>query len=191
VWVLDAYRPLLESGRFYELPKRPGASTNDFSVRIGNSSVVIEVEGIGYGAGAWLKVFRPTDADTDRYGLPILHLLALRNPERKGRRKRSEGQMADIKRDAANLLQYAQDVLAGDLAALDAVARQLQEQEKQRLARLPSPEQQAADVAFSEAGHAFKHGDYRRVVELLGPHVPLLTDSQKRRYKLARERMGR
>ena len=52
--ILDAYRSLLTNRGFQELPRRPGDFVDEFSVRIGNDTTVIEIEGIHYGMAAWL-----------------------------------------------------------------------------------------------------------------------------------------
>lgn len=187
--VLESYRPLFENCGFKELPKRPGEFVNEFSVRIGNSTTVIEIEGIHYGLAAWTKIFRTADADTDSYGLPIHQLLTLRVARRKKPRQ-LEDQLADIRRDAADILQHAKDVLSGDFAALDDLVAKRQQLDAERRARAPSPEQRAALVACAEAGHAFERGDYRKVVDLLRPHINLLSPAQKKRYEIAFERIA-
>jgi hypothetical protein len=184
--VLEAYRPLLERAGFRELPRRPGAHLNEFSLRIGNSTTVIEVEGIGYGAEAWTKVFRAGEADDEPYGLPIGELLALRAPKRQGAAGRPVGQPAQIAHDASAMQRLAPDVLAGDFTALDELVRSGKRRDAERLAARPSPLQKAADAASAEAGHAFKRGDHRSVVELLAPHLDHLSPSQRRRLERSR-----
>ena len=187
-WVLEAYRPLLEHQGFVELARRSDPYANEFAVRIGNSTTVIEVQGIHWGADAMTLVFRSHDADTDRYGLPIGELLAMRRAGDTPKNRSAQGQHAQILAAAANIIRYAQDVLSGDFAALDAIVEQNLRLQEERLARAPSPQQRAANVACSEAGHAFKRGEYPRVVELLAPHLELLPPSQKKRYEIARQR---
>jgi hypothetical protein len=188
-WVLEAYRPLLDSGCLVELPRPDDAERNAFSVRLGNTTTVIEVQGINYGAAAWTKVLRACDADSDYYGFPIYQLLADRNPGRRAaRKKRPAGQHADIFRDAADIIEHAQDVLQGDFTALETIVEQRNREEKERLARAPSPQQRKANTACSAAGHAFKRGDYNEVVRLLEPHLELISAAQRRRYELACQR---
>jgi len=184
--VLDAYRPLLEHAAFREMPKRSVDYVNDYSVRIGNSTTVIEIEGIHYGKAAWLKLFRATEADADHYGLPIGQLLALRISRRKVKGSKLEGQLAQIRQDAEDILQYAQDVLAGDFSALDDLVKVQNQLDEERRARMPSPAQRAADAACAAAGHAFKQGDHRKVVELLTPHLDLLSPLQMKRFETSK-----
>jgi len=185
--VLEAYRHLLEHEGFSELPAPPGPSTNPFTTRIGNSTTVIEVEGIHYGTSAWTKIFRANCSDSDQYGLPIRALLATRAP-RPAKVRRPDGQRAQILQDAADIIEYAKDVLSGDFIALDGIANQQRRLEQERIANAPSPRQRAANAACSEAGHAFNRGDYETVVDLLQPHLELLSPPQRKRYEIALKR---
>jgi len=186
---LDAYRPLLERGEFRELPGRSGDHANEFSVRIGSSTTVIEIEGIHYGKAAWLKIFRATEADVDHYGLPIGKLLTLRSDGGNVNARAPISQLQQIRRDAEAMLLYAQDVLSGDFSALDDLVKVQKQLNEELLAKMPSPAQRAADTASAAAGHAFKQGDYRKVVELLTPHLDLLSPSQKKRYQISKGRI--
>jgi len=186
--VLDAYGPLLEHAAFREMPKRAGDFVNEYSVRIVNSTTVIEVEGIHYGKAAWLKIFRAAEADSDHYGLPIGQLLALRISRRK-KPSKLQGQLAQIRQDAADFMQYAQDIVAGDFSALDDLIKVQNQLDEERRARMPSPAQRAANAACAAAGHAFKTGDHRKVVELLTPHLDLLSPSQKKRFEISTGRI--
>jgi hypothetical protein len=187
--VLDAYRPLLEQGGFRELGKRPGEFVNEYSVRIGNETTVIEVEGINYGMNAWTKVLRASEADQDRYGLPIGSLLAQRMRSSGGKPgARPQGQAAQIQASARLILEHAKDVLGGDFSALDELARAEQEREAERRAQAPSSKERATLVACAKAGHAFKRGEHNKVVELLGPHLASLSSAQRKRYEIALSR---
>jgi hypothetical protein len=184
--VLDAYRALLDQGGFRELGRRPGEFVNEFTVRIGNQTTVIEVEGINWGMNAWTKVLRASEADQDRYGLPIGSLLAQRIRAAGGKpASRPKGQAAQIQAWARLILEHAKDVLGGDFSALDALVRAEREREAERRAQTPSAEQRALLAAAAKAGHAFKKGDYQKVVELLRPHLVLLSSSQRKRYDVA------
>jgi len=44
-------------------------------------------------------------------------------------------------------------------------------------------------TAASEAGNAFKRGDYAKTVKLLESHLPHLSPSQRKRYELAKKAM--
>ncbi|NTW29535.1 MAG: hypothetical protein HGA39_09280 [Coriobacteriia bacterium] len=171
-----------------ELPCRPERYANPFSVRLGNSTTVIEIEGVSYGMGASTKVFHAEDADDDWYGLPVWKLMPKLAPEGNTKSRQLLGQREQILRQAADLMEYARDVLSGDFKVLDAIVDHQRQLDEERLARAPSRAQRAANVAVSEAGHAFKRGEYSTVVRLLEPHLALLTPSQKRRYDIARER---
>ncbi len=190
-WVLDAYRPLLDQG-FRELGRRPGEFVNEFTVRLGNQTIVIEVEGINWGMNAWTKVLRASEADQDRYGLPISTLLAQRIRAAGGKpAHKPKGQAAQIQALARLILEHAKDVLRGDLSALDALVQAEREREAERRARAPSAEQRALLAATARAGHAFKRGDYTQVVELLRPHLTLLSSSQRERYDVALSHLQR
>ena len=187
--VLDAYRPLLEQGGFRELGKRPGEFVNKFSVRLGNQTTVIEVEGINWGMNAWTKVLRACEADQDRHGLPIGSLLARRIRSAGGKPgTRPKGQAAQIQASARLIFEHAKDALGGDFSALDELVRMERERMAQRQACAPSREERAMLVATARAGHAFKQGDYGTVVELLRPHLALLPSSQRERYEIALSR---
>jgi hypothetical protein len=177
---------------FVELDPRRGEQVNEFAVRIGNGKAVIEVEGINYGFAAWTKLFRASAADDDRYGLPINELLRRRQgagvreaTKQRKRRRQSPDQLGDIRNAAEAIFEHAKDVLEGDFSALDEIVEEervlLQEQSVKPLSR----EAKAAVVAASEAGHALKQGDYRKVIALLEPHLPYLTPSQLRRFEMA------
>ena len=174
---------------FVELPRRKGEH-NKFAVRLGNAAAVIEVEGTGYGFGAWTKVFRAVDADTSYYGLPIGALLLQRQGlgarNLKKRRCRPLSQLGEIEAAAALLLEHAKDVLTGDFSKLDEIAERERLLQEERLANALTGEEKAAVVAASEAGHAFKRGDYGKVVELLEPHLAGLPESQRRRLEIAK-----
>jgi len=187
--VLESYRPLLEEHEFQELPKRKGESVNPYSVRIGNRTTVIEVEGIHYGSAAWTKLFRTSDADSDYYGLPIRRLLDERAPITNKKRSKQISQLDQIREDAARILANAADIIAGDFSAIDALVERQNKIEEERRARAPSPEEKAANIAASEAGHAFKAGDFRKVVDLLSSHLSQLSKGQQKKLQIALSRM--
>lgn len=195
--VLDAYAPIMRDMGFVELDPRRGEQVNKFAVRIGNGKVVIEVEGINYGFAAWTKLFRASASDDDRYGLPIKELLRRRQGvgaretrRQRKRRRQSPDQLGDIRNAAEAIFEHAKDVLEGDFSALDEIVEQerllLREQRVKALSR----EAKAAVVAASEAGHAFKQGDYRKVIALLEPHLSHLTPSQLRRLEIAQRALA-
>lgn len=191
--VLDAYRPLIESGSYSVISEPRGHFANLFFVRIGNTSTLIEVEGINWGANAWTKVFRADKAAHDRDCLPIGRLLEQRGAVpvfKKGKRQDSLSQEEQIYLYAYAIMNAAKDVLTGDFSALDVLVAEDEELQQQRDSRAPSPSQKAANIASSEAGHAFKNGDYSKTVELLKPHLKHLNDSQKKRYQLALSRLA-
>src|SRR5262245_17103359 len=186
--VLAAYTPLLRSKGFVELPRRKGEYVNKFSVRIGSAATILEVEGIHWGTAAWTKVFRASDGGDDREGLPIHKLCQLRQgltakqvEKAQKRRQKWPDQLAEIKETAATILEHAMDVLEGDFSDLDALAERERHIREEQLAKAPTKEQKGAAVAASEAGHAFKRGDYAKVIELLEPHLPHLSASQRKR----------
>jgi hypothetical protein len=91
--VLAAYAPLIRTMGFVELPRRQGRDVNRFSVRIGNATTIIEVEGIHWGTAAWTKVFRTSGRAASGEGLPINRLLQLRRglrSERAQKRRRKQ-----------------------------------------------------------------------------------------------------
>jgi hypothetical protein len=187
--VLAAYAPIMREMGFVELRPRHGKNRNHFAVCIGNATTVIEVEGIHWGTAAWTKIFRAPEIDGDPYGLPIHKLLQLRQrecPGKRKRRRRSAGQLAEIRETAAAILAHARDVLEGDFSKLEEIAEGERRLRQQQIERQPTSEQKAAAVAASQAGHAFKRGDYRKVVELLEPHLSNLSPAQRRRFETAR-----
>jgi hypothetical protein len=192
--VLAAYAPLIRTMGFVELPRRQGRNLNRFSVRIGNATTTIEVEGIHWGTAAWTKVFRTSGRGASGEGLPINRLLQLRQGlqfERASKRRRKQpDQLADLTETAAAILEHARDVLMGDFSELDQIAEQDRLIRQEQLKKALPKQQKAAVVAASEAGHAFKRGDYARVVELLEPHLPHLSPSQRKRCALAKSAIG-
>lgn len=184
--VLEAYRPLLHGKGFVEVqPRLPG---NEFTVALTNSSTIVQVQGIHYGAAAHLSVYRRDDTTGDRSELPIYELLSQRLGSSSIRRRNISTQEDEIREDAANLLAHAPDVLAGDFTELERLAERRRSEEQERRARAPSPEQRAANVAMSEAGHLFHAGRFDEVAELLHPHLDHLPPSQRRRYEFALQR---
>jgi hypothetical protein len=63
----------------------------------------------------------------------------------------------------------------GDFSELERIAEQQRLFEQEQLEKALPMEQKGAVVAASEAGHAFKRGDYAKVVELLESHLPDLS----------------
>jgi hypothetical protein len=197
VCVLAAYAPLIGTMGFVELPPRRDKGVNRFTVRLANATTMIEVEGIHWGTAAWTKVFPATVSTVGRQGLPIDKLLRMRQASgarqvekaQKRRRKRPD-QLADIKETAAAILAYARDVLMGDFSELQRIAEQQRFFEQEQLKKAPSKEQKSAVIAASEAGHAFKRRDYAKVMELLEPHLPHLSASQRKRYAIAKKAAG-
>lgn len=195
--VLAAYAPLTRAMGFVELPRRQGTDVNTFTVRLGNATTIIEVEGIHWGTAAWTKVFRASDSEASRQGLPIDKLLQLRQgltakqvEKALKRRRKQSNQLVDIKETAAAILEYARDVLMGDFSELEQIAEQQRLCDQEQLKKALPMEQKGAVVAASEAGHAFKRGDYAKVVELLKPHLPHLSPSQRKRYAIAKKATG-
>jgi hypothetical protein len=161
---------------------------------VGNATTVIEVEGVHWGTAAWTKILRASDGDSSYYGLPIGKLLCVRQGltrkqvEKAQRRRRKEpDQLADINEMAAAILEHARDVLKGDFSQLEQIA---EKNHRKRLAKALPMKEKAAIVGASEAGHAFKRGDYTKVVELLGPHLLYLSPSQRKQYAIAKGAIG-
>ncbi len=105
---------------------------------------------------------------------------------RKRRRKQLD-QLADIRDAATAILEHARDVLLGDFSKLDEIAEQERRLRQEQLKKALPSEQKAAVVATSRVGHAFKRGDYRKVVQLLEPHLPYLSPSERKRLAIARK----
>jgi len=187
-WVLAAYAPLMRSMGFVELPGRQGKGVTCFTVRLQNATTIIEVEGIHYGTAAWTKVFRASDKEETGAGLPIYRLLQLRQglTAKQHRRRNRQGQLAEVEETAAAIIKHAGDVLLGDFSELERLAETERLLQRKRLEKALPREEKAAAVAASEAGHAFKRGDYAKVVELLEPHLAHLSPSQRRRYAVAK-----
>ena len=191
--VFDSYAPVIHSMGFVELKPRQGEYVNDFSVRIGNDTTVIEVDGINYGFHAWTKIFRASAADDDRYGLPIYKLLQQRQGlnakeirQLHRREQNCADQLEEVREKAKAILSHAKDVLSGDFSTLDKIAEQERHLQQEQLAKALPSEQKAAVVAATEAGHAFKRGDFHNVVALLEPHLSRLPASQQKRFELAK-----
>jgi hypothetical protein len=191
--VLAAYAPAIRDMGFAEL-RQPRGGANEFAVRLGNATTTIEVEGINWGTAAWTKVFRASDAGVVHDAPPIDKLLQLRQGlsakevERVRKRRRKQlDQLADVRDAATAILEYARDVLLGDFSQLDEIAEQERHLRHEKLKKALPSAQKATVVAASMAGHAFKRGDYRKVVELLEPHLPYLSPAEQKRLAIAKK----
>ena len=191
--VLAAYAPAMREFGFVEFPPRHGRHVNRFTVRLGNATTTIEVQGINWGTAAWTRVFRTPESDSDYDDLPINKLLQLRLglsakevEKAQKRRRKQPDQLGDIRDTAAAILEHARDVLSGNFSALEEIADQERRFRQEQLDKALPVEQKGAIVAASRAGHAFKRGDYRKVVELLEPHLPNLSASERKRLATAR-----
>jgi hypothetical protein len=188
--VLAAYAPIMRGLGFREVEPPKARHANKFTIRIGNPTTVIEVEGIHWGSAAFTKIFRASDADDSYYGLPIYKLVRLRQGTTENAAKRlrkSPDQLRDIDNMARAIIEHAMDVLRGDFSALEEIVEQERILHEEQLAKALPKEQKEAVVAASQAGHAFKRGDYLSVVALLAPHLPYLSPSQRKRFELAKK----
>ena len=155
--VLDAYAQLLEEEGYRELPDREGRFVNPYSIRIGNSTTVIEVEGIHYGAGAWTKVFRAGEADSNADSLPVFDLINERSPLPKMKKnKERTGQLAEIREDAARIMAHASDVLAGDFSAIERVEKKLRTRNGRTNRETTNPRTESGHCGIIRGGSRFQ-----------------------------------
>jgi len=69
---------------------------------------------------------------------------------------------------------HCTDFLVGDLTRFTTALTRWKEITRQRPVSQAQRDQRAFDTACSQAGHAFKRGEYGRVIELLAPHAARL-----------------
>ena len=198
--VLNEYSDLIQHQGYREEESPADRYGHPFKIQLTNGVIVLIVEGINWGLNAATYIGRYPYSDDlsirGEWSLPVWRLINQRrgvSPASlsKARRKRRQpGQLEQISTDARLLKEYGSDVIAGDLKAVDDLKRQEKEREAAARANAPFIVQRRADVAVTDAGHAFKRGEYHRVVELLEPHLALLPPSQRKRYEIACRHIG-
>jgi hypothetical protein len=107
---------------------------------------------------------------------------------RPSRRRRQPDQLEQIALIAGMLRAHCTDFLTGDLTRFNAAVARWKEITRPRPISAEQREQRAFDTACSEAGHAFKRGEFKRVIELLAPHMSRLGRRHAAMLEEARKR---
>jgi hypothetical protein len=158
---------------------------NEYSVRFRKGKFGVDVYGEGYGTHVDCRLLHGSSEESVWIHRPV--------PARLPRKRRTKGpgptQLAQIERIAGALREHWTDFLEGDLtsfrqrsAAWLAFQRSLKRTPEQ-MARRPF------DIASTEAGHAFKSGEFARVVLLLRPYSALLGKKQKQMLETSLDRV--
>jgi hypothetical protein len=184
---------LIEEYEFTPAPLPAGEFVNEFQCRLSNGMLTLVVEGVAYGRDAMVSM-----EDNCGRSVGIACLLPGWAPFAKPKKRKEKNRLdqdQQIAQAAQQLREHGQDILNGDLERFNKIGDRINSimkrfEEEAREASLSSPEQRVANAAASEAGHAFKRGDYALVAKLLEPHLELLPPSQRKRYEVARQRAG-
>lgn len=156
---------------------------NAFSVRWRRGEFGVDVYGEGYGTSASCDLLI---GESDVVSLGLLIPPSERSAPRP--KKQRPDQLEQV-RILAHLLQvHAADFLGGDRQRFDAT---LKEWRRVRAPQRQTPEDivnKARRVAGTEAGHAFKRGDFAKVVQLLEWHEGHLSRRQRSMLIAARSK---
>jgi hypothetical protein len=150
---------------FQEMPEP--REYNDFSVCFRRGALGVDVFGEGWGQHA------SCDLVHGKEELGIGSLVP-KGAWPQHSRRHPPDQLEQIATIGAMLRAHCTDFLTGDLTRFSAAVARWKEITKPRPISDAQREQRAFDTACSEAGHAFKRGDFNRVIELLTPHMSRL-----------------
>jgi hypothetical protein len=154
---------------------------NEFSLCFRRGSLGVDVYGEGWGEVASCDLIHGDDQLS--FGWLIPHTA---QPQLS--RRPRPNQLDQIATIGALLQTHCTDFLTGDLARFAAALARWKEMTRPRAISPAQREQRAFDSACSEAGHAFKRGDFSRVIELLAPHVGRLGRRHAAMLETARHR---
>jgi hypothetical protein len=168
-------------------PPAKSLEANPFIVWFANTTTLVQMEGINWGFAAQV-VLGPADAGDDWHAtVPLWAVIRHRRPDLYEEAMKSPGQLASIRAYAQALQETATDVLRGNFGVL-ASARAIVEAQgiQQRIRQHEETREHSRRAAVAAASDAFRSRDFRRVVELLLPHVELLTPAERARLNYAR-----
>jgi hypothetical protein len=190
--VHDAFGYLVSEFGFRETEPPPShLEVNPFIVWFANETTLVQVEGIKWGFAAQVTL-RPVGSRDVYAAVPLWAIIKHRRPDLYEELARSPGQLGDVREYARALREVASEVLKGDFrvfasarAIVEAYAVQLRESQRQE------SRDRNHRAAVAVAADAFRAGDFGRVVELLTPHIELLTAAERARLSYARARVDR
>jgi len=190
--VRDAFGYLGREFGFREVePPAKQLEVNPFILWFVNSTTLVQVQGINWGFAAQV-ILGPADAGSDWHAtVPLWPIIKRRRPELYAKSLSSPGQLGDIGDYAYALRETASDVLRGDFAAFSS-ARAVVEAEaiRQRSQEQSTMRDRDHRAAVTAAGAAFRAGDFARTVQLLSPHIELLTPAERAKLEYARAHIG-
>lgn len=189
----DAFGYLGREYAFREVdPPAKQLEGNPYIMRFVNTTTLVQVEGTNWGFAAQVILGPAKAGDRWQDTVPVWAILKHRRPDLYEETARSAGQLGDIHLYARALREAASDVLEGDFrvfasarAVIEAQAAQLKSREGQE------SRERNHRAAVAAAADAFRAKDFRRVVDLLMPHLALLTPAERARLDFARSRAGR
>lgn len=164
---------------FQEMPEP--REFNEFSVCFRRGALGVDVYGEGWGEFASCDLIHAGE-DLGFGSLVPKDAFPARS------RRSPPNQLEQIATIGALLRAHCTDFLAGDLARFNAKVARWKEITRPRPVSQAQRDQRAFDTACSEAGHAFKRGEYGRVIELLTPHTARLGRHHAAMLEAARKR---
>lgn len=190
-WCREAFS-FLDTYNFKEYPLGNDKYVNHYQVIYSRDGIKLIILGESYGTKASIHFMAPNGEEIPYERLAQNHE-ASKTP--KNKRKMEFSQKEQIYFAAQFIQNNLKNVLQGDYTLLTQRSQQLAEEKAKNrtdLAKfLNDPEAQAkrdAIVAISEAGHAFKNKNYKKVVEILEPHIKYLPPKQLERLMVAKSK---
>jgi len=189
-WCSDAFSFLKEYG-FIEAPLPKDGFTNQYQVIFSKDDIELKILGEGYGRIASVLFVAPNGIEVPCGCLDKNSQLA-KNVRKKGGVELS--QREQIYSAAKFIATHLKPILLGDYTYLIEHGNHLFEQREKSRESLrkfindpKARAERAAIVAISEAGHAFRNEQFKRVVELLEPHIKYLPPKQIERLEISKK----
>ena len=159
---------------------------NEYSVRFRKGTMGVDVYGEGYGTIADCKL-RHGDTEVSVWTYAPI-------PARQPRMRRKKGsmptQLEQIEGIAAALREHWMDFLAGDPTSFHQRLTAWTDYWNNQRATPAQLARKPFNVASTQAGHAFKNGEFSRVVDLLSPYAAVLGKKQRKMLETSLERAG-
>ncbi|HEY8196802.1 MAG TPA: hypothetical protein VIG04_07485 [Gemmatimonadales bacterium] len=181
--VREAFRYLGPAFGFREVPPpAPRLAVNPFMIWFQNPTTLVQVQGINWGFAAQV-LLGPADGDDVSAAVPLWAIIQHRRPDLS---REPQGQLGDVRAYAEALREVAGDVLQGEFEVFGSARRIL---DAQMTRHTNERREQARAAAVAGAAEAFRAGNFGRVIELLGPHVELLSPAERARLDYAHARV--
>jgi hypothetical protein len=172
-------------------PPASHLEVNPFIVWFVNRTTLVQVEGISWGFAAQVTL-GPVGSRDEHATVPLWAVIKHRRPDLYEGFTRSPGQLGAVRDYARALREAASDVLRGDFGVFASACAIVEDQGIQLRQR---QHQERRDrnyrTAVTAAADAFRARDFGRVVELLKPHLELLTPAERARFDYALARVDR